>query len=136
MLVGGEALDQMKTGPGAIREFRAAVDANPREANVAFRSRISSMDEWRVSRGGEGVPGRVRQTILITCRRCYIWQTRKIQMSQMDEATPLLEKTGQALVRKMPLAHLDLGIPLRPIGTQAGGSGRIEALDPSLLLIM
>ncbi len=35
MLV-GEALDQMKDRAGAIREFRAAVQANPREPNVHF----------------------------------------------------------------------------------------------------
>jgi tetratricopeptide (TPR) repeat protein len=107
-MVVGEALDQMKDRAGAIREFQAAVEANPREPNVHFGLGYllwtngdypEAAKEFQAELGND--PQHLQAMLYLA--------DAQLQMSQMDEAAPLLEK----LVKLSPdnaMAHLDLGI--------------------------
>ncbi|HEY2469611.1 MAG TPA: tetratricopeptide repeat protein [Terracidiphilus sp.] len=107
MLV-GEALDEMKDPEGAIREFRAAVVANPKEPNVHFGLGYllwtkgqyqEAADEFRKEL--ENDPHHVQATL-------YLADTQ-ILMNQFDQARPLLEQIGKA-DPNIAMQHLDLGI--------------------------
>lgn len=107
MLV-GEALDQMKDRTGAIREFRAAVKANPQEPNAHFGLGYllwtagefsEAASEFQSELGND--PKHFQATLYLA--------DSKIQMNQMADALPLLQR----LVKLGPdsvMAHLDLGI--------------------------
>ena len=116
-MLAGEALDEMKDADGAIKMFRAAVQANPREPNVHFglgyllwvqKNFIEAAQEFRAELGND--PQHVQSMV-------YIADT-DIQMNHQEAALPLLEKAAQ-LDPSQSLAHLDLGIIY-------GDSGRNE----------
>jgi tetratricopeptide (TPR) repeat protein len=107
MLV-GEALDAMKDSDGAIREFRAAAAANPKEPNVHFglgyllwtRSQYpEAAQEFRAELAND--PG-------YTNAMQYLADS-ELQMDHLDEAQSMLE----GIVKSDPtvfMARLDLGI--------------------------
>lgn len=107
MLV-GEALDEMKDRVGAIREFRAAVQADPREPNVHFGLGYLL---WTNGQYGEAAgqfqaeidnaPQHLQATLYLA--------DSEMQLNQLNSAEPLLER----LVKRSPsnaMAHRDLGI--------------------------
>jgi tetratricopeptide (TPR) repeat protein len=107
MLV-GEALDQMKDRAGAIREFRAAVQANPREPNVHFGLGYLLWTDRDFPEAAKEFQAELTNDSRHLQALFYLADTQ-MQMGQTDEATPLLEK----LVNLSPqnaMAHLDLGI--------------------------
>ena len=107
MLV-GEALDEMKDPEGAIREFRAAVATNPKEPNVHFGLGYLLWTKGHTRRRHKSFRRRSRM-IHITCRQCFTWPIREMQMNQMDDARPLLEQI-QKTDPDIAMQHLDLGI--------------------------
>ena len=107
MLV-GEALDEMKDPEGAIREFRAAVAAGPKEPNVHFGLGYllwtkgqyqEAADEFRKEL--ENDPHHLQATL-------YLADTQ-ILTNQFDQARPLLEQIGKS-DPNIAMQHLDLGI--------------------------
>jgi tetratricopeptide (TPR) repeat protein len=107
MLV-GEALDQMKDRAGAIREFRAAVQANPREPNVHFGLGYLLWTDRDFPEAAKEFQAELTNDSRHLQALFYLADTQ-MQMGETDEATPLLEK----LVNLSPqnaMAHLDLGI--------------------------
>jgi tetratricopeptide (TPR) repeat protein len=107
MLV-GEALDEMKDPVGAMREFREAIVANPKEPNVHFGLGYLLWTKGQYPEAAKEFQAELANDPQHLQAMLYLADAQ-MQMSQMDEAMPLLEK----LVKLSPqnaMAHLDLGI--------------------------
>lgn len=113
MLV-GEALDEMKDYAGAIREFRAAIAANPREPNAHFGLGYLLWTQKQYTEAEHEFQAELGNTPDYTQAQLYLADT-EVQLNKMSEARPILER----LVKASPgifLAHLDLGV----IDSEAG----------------
>ena len=107
MLV-GEALDAMKDTDGAVREFRAAAGANPKEPNVHFGlgyllwkkdDYAGAVPEFKAELDND--PQQYQAMLyLADC---------DVQMNRLDEAETLLRRLEEANVGSYK-QHVDLGI--------------------------
>ncbi len=107
MLV-GEALDEMKDSIGAVREFRAAIVANPKEPNVHFGLGYLLWTQGQFPEAAKEFQAEIDNDPRHLQSMLYLADSQ-MQMNQTDDARPLLEK----LVKINPenaMAHLDLGI--------------------------
>jgi tetratricopeptide (TPR) repeat protein len=107
MLV-GEALDEMKDKLGAIREFRAAVLANPKEPNVHFGLGYLLWTKGQYPEAAREFQAEIDNDSHHVQAILYLADS-EMQMNRIDDAKPLLEK----LVKLNPdtaMGHLDLGI--------------------------
>lgn len=107
MLV-GEALDEMKDPQGAIREFRAAVTANPKEPNVHFGLGYLLWTEAQYPEAAHEFQAEITNDPHHIQALLYLADT-KMQMNQMDDARPLLEQMEKT-DPNIAMQHLDLGI--------------------------
>lgn len=107
MLV-GEALDEMHETIAATREFRAAVQANPKEPNVHFGLGYLLWTQSQYAEAAQQFQAEIDNDPEHLQAMRYLADSQ-IRMNRMDDARPLLEK-----LVKMPAAssmeHLDLGI--------------------------
>jgi tetratricopeptide (TPR) repeat protein len=107
MLV-GEALSEMKDTYGAIREFRAAVAANPKEPNVHFGLGYLLWTERQYPEAASEFQAEIDNDPHHTKAMLYLANS-EIELNRMEDARPLLE----TVVKSDPgssMAHLDLGI--------------------------
>lgn len=131
-LLAGEALDEMKEPVDAIRELRAAVQADPKQPNVHFALGYLLWTQAHTEEAAQefqaeldNVPGNALAMLYLA--------DAEIQMNQPERARPLLEK----VVRIAPdnsMGHLDLGIIYGDSGrnTQALREFKLAAaLDPT-----
>jgi tetratricopeptide (TPR) repeat protein len=116
----GEALDEMKDTVGATREFRAAVQANPKEPNVHFGLGYLLWTQGQTQEAAQQFQAELDNDPEHAQAMLYLADS-EIQMSRMDEARPLLEKLVK-MNPKSAMGHLDLGI----VYADAGRNG--EAL--------
>ena len=107
-ILAGEALDEMNDSVGATRQFRAAVQANPKEPNVHFGLGYllwvqSQYEEAAHEFQSElaNVPNHVQAMV-------YLADTN-MKMGHPKVALPLIRKAIR-LDPEIELAHLDLGI--------------------------
>jgi tetratricopeptide (TPR) repeat protein len=117
----GEALDEMKDPVGAVREFRTAVKANPKEPNVHFGLGYLLWTKGQYPEAAAEFQAELDNDAQHQQAMLYLADA-KMQMNQSDEAQPLLEK----LVKLDPgnaMAHRDLGI------VYAGQDRKQEALS-------
>lgn len=113
MLV-GEALDEMKDRIGATREFRAAIQANPKEPNVHFGLGYLLWMQGQTQEAAQQFQAEIDNFPDHAQAMLYLADA-DIQMNRLEEAQPLLEK----VVKINPansMGHLDLGI----VYTEAG----------------
>lgn len=107
MLV-GEALDEMKDTIGATREFRAAVQANPKEPNAHFGLGYLLWTQMQYPEAIQEFQAELDNTPDYTQAMLYLADA-EVRTNRMEEAKPMLEK----LVESDPsisMAHLDLGM--------------------------
>ena len=107
MLV-GEALDEMKDTIGAMREFRAAIVANPKEPNVHFGLGYLLWTKGRYPEAAKEFQAEIENDPQHLQAMLYLADSY-VQMNRMDDARPRLEE----LVKLDPdnsMGHLDLGI--------------------------
>jgi tetratricopeptide (TPR) repeat protein len=107
MLV-GEALDEMKEADGAIREFRAAVLADPKEPNVHFGLGYLLWKKGQHAEAAKEFQAELDNDPQHLLAMLYLADS-EMQMNQPDDARTLLEK----LLKLSPdnaMAHRDLGI--------------------------
>jgi tetratricopeptide (TPR) repeat protein len=126
MLV-GEALDEMRDTIGAIREFRAAVAANPKAPNVHFGLGYLLWTQKQYREAAAEFQAELDNTPDYTQAMLYLADTR-IQMNNMQDAEPLLEK----LVKSNPsiaMARLDLGIIYTEDGRNAEALRELKAAE-------
>lgn len=125
MLV-GEALDEMKDTAGAMREFRAAILANPREPNVHFGLGYLLWTKGQYPEAAREFQAEIDNDPHHLQAMLYLADS-KMQMNQMDEARPLLEK----LVKLNPensMGHLDLGIVYAGEGRNQDARGEFQTV--------
>jgi tetratricopeptide (TPR) repeat protein len=117
-MLAGEALDEMKDSDGAIKMFRAAAAANPKEPDVHFglgylfwmrKQYPEALVEFQAEVGNN--PNHAQA--LVYLGDCYL------QVNKSDDARSPLQK-GLALNPSLGIADLDLGI----IDSQAGRNVR------------
>ena len=107
MLV-GEALDEMKDRVGAIREFRAAVQADPKEPNVHFGLGYLLWTNGQYGDAAAEFQAEIDNDPEHLQAMLYLADSQ-MQLNQLNRAQPLLER----LVKQSPanaMAHRDLGI--------------------------
>jgi tetratricopeptide (TPR) repeat protein len=107
MLV-GEALDEMKDRIGATREFRAAVQANPKEPNVHFGLGYLLWIQGQTQEAAQQFQAELENDPEHLQAMLYLADSW-IQLNRAEDARPLLEK----LVKLNPassMGHRDLGI--------------------------
>ena len=109
MLV-GEALDEMKDPEGAMREFRAAVAANPKEPNVHFGLGYLLWTKGKYPEAVQEFQTELANDSHHLQAKLYLADA-KMQMNEMEEARPLLEEIEKA-DPNIAMQHLDLGIVL------------------------
>ena len=107
MLV-GEALDQMKDSLGAIREFRAAIAANPKEPNVHFGLGYLLWTKGQLQEAAQEFKAEITNYPRHVRAMLYLADA-EIQMNQMDEAQPRLEQI-EKMDPNIAMQHIDLGI--------------------------
>jgi tetratricopeptide (TPR) repeat protein len=107
MLV-GEALDEMKDREGAIREFKAAVAANPKEPNVHFGLGYLLWTNGEHAAAESEFEAELVNDPTNTQANLYLADSR-IQLNKFDDARPLLEKIVLSSP-KNAMGHRDLGI--------------------------
>ena len=127
----GEALDEMKDSAGAIREFRAALRANPQEPNAHFGLGYLLWTEKQYPEAAQEFQAELADVPGYTQATLYLADSY-VQMNEMDKAQPLLE----ALVKNNPslaLARLDLAIDEEESGHKDAALRELQAaaaLDP------
>lgn len=130
MLV-GEALDEMKDPEGAIREFRAAVAANPGEPNVHFGLGYLLWTKGQYPDAALQFQAEIANDPRHVQAKLYLADVR-IKMNQMDEARVLLEEIGKT-DSAIAMQHLDLGIVYTEVDRKQEAQAELESavkLDP------
>ncbi|HXS77095.1 MAG TPA: tetratricopeptide repeat protein [Terracidiphilus sp.] len=110
----GEALDDMKDHEGAIRQFRAAAKANPKEPNVHFGLGYLLWTKGQYPEAAAEFQAELANDPQHLKARLYLGDAR-MQMNQSDAARPILEQ----VVKADPsdgMAHRDLAIILAEQG--------------------
>ncbi len=107
MLV-GEALSEMKDTYGAIREFRAAVAANPKEPNVHFGLGYLLWTERQYPEAAAEFQAEIDNDPHHMQAMLYL-ANAEIELNRFDDAKPLLEKVVKSIPENS-MGHLDLGI--------------------------
>ena len=107
-MLAGEALDAMKDSAGAVQQFRAAVEANPKEPDAHFglgyllwikKQYQEAASEFQAEIAND--PDHIQAMLYLA--------DADIQLNQIADARPLLEKVLK-LDPSLGLAHLDMGI--------------------------
>lgn len=107
-MLAGEALDEMKDPQGALREFRAAVLANPKEFNAHFGLGYLLWTHGQTQEAAHEFQAELDNQPRHSLAMLYLADSY-LQMNRQDEARPLLELS----VKDNPanaMGHLDLGI--------------------------
>jgi tetratricopeptide (TPR) repeat protein len=107
MLV-GEALDEMKDTNGAMREFRAAVQANPKEPNAHFGLGYLLWTQLQFQEASQEFQTELENTPDYSKAMLYLADS-DIKLNRNEEATPLLERVV-AIEPTNSMGLLDLGI--------------------------
>ncbi|WP_158942256.1 tetratricopeptide repeat protein [Granulicella sp. S190] len=107
MLV-GEALDEMKDTNGATREFRAAVQANPKEPNVHFGLGYLLWTQLQFQEASQEFQAELANTPDYSQAMLYLADS-DIKLNKNEDARPLLERVVE-IDPKNSMARLDLGI--------------------------
>lgn len=107
MLV-GEALDEMKDTNGATREFRAAVQANPREPNAHFGLGYLLWTQLQYQEASREFQAELENTPNYSKAMLYLADS-DIKLNRSEDAKPLLERVV-AIDPTNSMSHLDLGI--------------------------
>jgi tetratricopeptide (TPR) repeat protein len=107
-MLAGEALDEMKDHLGAIKQFRAAVQANPKEPDVHFGLGYLLWSQRQYEEAASEFQAELANSPTHEQARLYLGDAQ-MQMSHPEAAIPILEQVERA-APTLALAHLDLGV--------------------------
>jgi len=107
-MLAGEALDQMKDNTAATQMFRDAVKANPKEPDAHFGLGYLLWTQKQYPEAAREFQAELANDPNHAQAMLYLADA-DIQMNQIAEAQPLLEK-AMKLDPSLNLAHLDMGI--------------------------
>ena len=105
-MLAGEALDEMQDHAGAIAQFRAAVNANPKEPNVHFGLGYLLWTEGQYQQSAEEFQAELTNIPDNAQAAAYLADS-KIKLNDLTDALPLLEKALH-INPTLELAHIDL----------------------------
>jgi len=128
----GEALDEMKDSVGAIREFRDAAAADPKEPNVHFGLGYLLWTKGQYAEAVQQFQAEIGNNPLHLQAMLYLADSN-MQMNRMDEARPLLEKFV-SIDPDNAMGHLDLGIVYADDGRKPDALRELQTaakLEPS-----
>ena len=120
----GEALDEMKDPEGAIREFRAAIAANPKEPNVHFGLGYLLWTKGQYPEAVQNFQSELANDPHHLQAKLYLADAH-MKMNQMDEARSLLEEIEKA-DPSIAMQHLDLGIVFVDAGLKQDARSELE----------
>jgi tetratricopeptide (TPR) repeat protein len=126
MLV-GEALDEMKDSAGAIREFRAAIAANPKEPNAHFGLGYLLWTQKQYEEAAQEFQSELDNTPDYTQALLYLADS-EIQMNKIDDAGVILQKLARSNP-KLFMARLDLGIVYSENGRNEDALRELKAAE-------
>lgn len=124
MLV-GEALDQMKDPDGAIREFRAAIKAEPKEPNVHFGLGYLLWTKAQYPEAAQEFRSEIANDPRHLQAMLYLADA-EMQMGEMERAQARLEQI-EKIKPDIALQHLDLGIVYGESGRKQEAATQLEA---------
>lgn len=107
-MLAGEALDEQKDFPGAIKQFRAAVKANPKELDVHFGLGYLLWTQKQYEEAASEFQQEIANNPNQYQAQLYLADSQ-MQLKHPEQALPLLDKVVKE-APTLPLAHLDLGI--------------------------
>ncbi len=130
-MLAGQALDEMKDRPGAIEQFRAAVQADPKMPDVHFGLGYLLWAQLKFDEAAKELQAELNNSpdhaqAMAYLADCYI------QSNTPEPALPLLEKAVR-LNPKLELAHVDLGVLYANAGKDDDALRELktaERLDP------
>jgi tetratricopeptide (TPR) repeat protein len=115
-MLAGEALDELKDHDGAIKQFRAAVQANPKEPDVHFGLGYLLWTQRQYPEAATEFQAELANNPDQTQAFTYLGDAQ-MRMDHPEAALPLLEKVEQT-DPAIFLVHLDLGILFTDAGRQ------------------
>jgi tetratricopeptide (TPR) repeat protein len=130
-MLAGEALDEMKEPVDAVRELRAAVQANPREPDVHFALGYLLWTQGKTQEAVHEFQAELDNVPEHALAMLYLADA-EIQMNQMQSARPLLEKVVK-IAPANSMGHRDLGIVYAEAGRKEDALGEFKkaiALKP------
>jgi len=107
-MLAGEALDELKDHAGAIKQFRAAVQANPKEPDVHFGLGYLLWTQRQYPEAATEFQAELANNPTHIQALTYLGDAQ-MQMDHPDAAVQILERAEQS-APELFLAHLDLGI--------------------------
>jgi tetratricopeptide (TPR) repeat protein len=113
-MLAGEALDELKDRPGAIKQFRAAIKANPNELDAHFGLGYLLWTQRQYVEAATEFQAEIANNPTQYQSQLYLADT-EMQLDHPELALPLLEKVEQESPN-LSLAHLDLGILYTDVG--------------------
>lgn len=107
-ILAGEALDELKDHAGAIKQFRAAVQANPNEPDVHFGLGYLLWTQRQYEEAASELQAELTNNPNQVQALVYLGDAQ-MQMSHPEAALPILEQV-ERIAPTLSLGHLDLGI--------------------------
>src|SRR6185503_5761245 len=131
-MLAGQALDEMKDRPGAIEQFRAAVQADPKMPDVHFGLGYLLWAQLKFDEAAKELEAELENNPHHAQALTYLADCH-IQLNHPEPALPLLEK-AVSIDPKIELAHVDLGVLYANAGKNDEALRELktaEKLDPS-----
>jgi tetratricopeptide (TPR) repeat protein len=116
-MLAGEALDELKDHDGAIKQFRAAVQANPKEPDVHFGLGYLLWTQKQYEEAASELQAELANNSDQFQALLYLGDAQ-MQMNHPEAALPILEQVERA-APSLALGHLDLGILYADAGRNA-----------------
>lgn len=131
-MLAGQALDEMKDRPGAIEQFRAAVQADPKMPDVHFGLGYLLWAQLKFDEAAKELEAELSNNPEHPQALTYLADCH-IQLNNPEPALPLLEKAVR-LNSRIELAHVDLGVLYANAGKNDDALRELktaEELDPT-----
>ena len=123
-MLAGEALDSLKDPAGAIKQFRAAVQSNPKEPDVHFGLGYLLWTQRQYPEAATELQAELVNDPNHAMALTYLGDA-ELQLNNPESARPLLEKAIR-INPSVELAHLDLGVLLSDAGHDGEGLRELQ----------
>src|SRR3569833_2586129 len=133
-MLAGQALDEMKDRPGAIEQFRAAVQADPKMPDVHFGLGYLLWGQLKFDEAAKELEAELGNNPDHAQAMTYLADCH-IQLNNPEPALPLLEKAVR-LDPKIELAHVDLGVLYANAGKNVEALRELKTAEQLVLFFL